>query len=810
MGDAIVPTLNDLNRGAQTDYALGTLAGWDAFDVARWHAIEALDEPFELEIVLLRAGERPPVDIDSLVDGEATFRIASENRWRPVHGIISEAELIDRTASLQLYRAVLVPHLMRAAHRRRCRTFVDKTIREIVSQVLENQAPTPAGGGRGLVAFSGQLEPPASLPSFASFVEPTASYRWAVADAARLDVPCRQVVQYNESDLCFVSRLLETEGISYFFEHGETESLLTLTDRPGHAPLFPHDEEHELVTHVGGTTRAQEVVRSFRPVRRIRPAAVTMRDYAWRRSVTELEATASCAEAAPDLEHFEYPAGDEDDPVLPGRKPAGVQLERYQAERSMCAGTSTVRTHAPGYRFRLIDRDGVRDERHLCVVRVESFAVQRSLDGTVLAGDPFGLTPRTGEGSFYENRFEALPAEMPYRPERKTAKPRIHGVQPARVTAEEISKENPPELNSDELSRVRVRFPWDQRANDGTPSSKWIRVSQQWAGSGFGALHVPRVGHEVLVAFERGDPDRPIIVGRLYNAQNTPPYVEPNTTYSTIRSDSVGEDGASADGFNEFRFEDAANKEQVFLHAQRNLDEVVRASHSTSVGGDQSNSVGGNQSNSVQGNRQHSVGGNEDVTVEGNRRTVFGGDEAHAVAGKRETLIGNLDSLAVGADQRTSITDNQLYLVGGNRDTSIGGNDALEVDGSHTATVAGAMSVSCASYSSVSKSVHSFKSITTSFEEAASFSVKAGAAKLTVGSGMIMLNNGAGAIIALAGASIHVMSGTLTSISGHHGLYSDGGATVRAAGTLALKGSPTNIDGGGAINAKAGVIKLND
>ena len=181
-----------------------------------------------------------------------------------------------------------------------------------------------------------------------------------------------------------------------------------------------------------------------------------------------------------------------------------------------------------------------------------------------------------------------------------------------------------------------MRFPWDQRDPDGTPSSKWVRVAQYWAGPGFGALYVPRVGHEVLVAFERGNPDRPVIVGRVYNEQNPPPYDATNITMSTLKSDSVGSDGKPADGFNEFRFEDKAKEEQVFLHAQRNLDEVVRANHSTGVGGNQDNAVGGDQSNTVNGSRTHDVSGTELVHVAGDRTTNFdanekppGGRESH-------------------------------------------------------------------------------------------------------------------------------------------------------------------------------------
>ena len=194
------------------------------------------------------------------------------------------------------------------------------------------------------------------------------------------------------------------------------------------------------------------------------------------------------------------------------------------------------------------------------------------------------------------------------------------------------------------------------------------------------------------MAFERGDPDRPIIVGRLYNEQNPPPYRKANSTISTVKSDSVGEDGASADGFNELRFEDAASKEQVFLHAQRNLDEVVIACHSTSVGGDQSNSVGQNQTNMVYANRTHTVNGNETATVHGDRAHVVGGVEAVAVHGDRRTMLQANETHDVASNRTTTVGATDA-LKAGVRVTQVLGTDALSVGATRTVTVAADHSV---------------------------------------------------------------------------------------------------------------------
>jgi type VI secretion system secreted protein VgrG len=794
-----MPELQTLNRGARADYVLGSPLGWDAFDVVRFTGREALDELFAYDIVLARDAAAPAIATEPLVDQGATLRIASAARWRSVHGEIAEAELLEQTSSLTLYRALLVPPVWRAGWRRRCRTFVDQSVKAVVSSVLENRAPG-GPGGRGLELLAAPPAPPAEEPSFAAFAAPQGYYRWALADAARLERPRAFLVQYNESDLDFVRRLLEQEGVGFFFEHGDDGAVMTLSDRPGHAPLFARDETHELVgAHVGGASRDQEVVRALRRAQRVRPAAVAMRDYRWRASLTRLEARAA-GPSASELEHFEFPARDEDDPE-PGKGPARFALERHEAERQLAEGVSTVRTHEPGYRFRLRDRSGLRDDGEYLVTRVETAAVQLLPESTLLEREPIGAARAAAPREpFFESRIGVLPAEIAHRPARKTDKKLIHGVQTARVTAEEVGEGT--ELNSDKLGRVRIRFPWDQRESDGTPTSKWVRVAQYWAGPGFGALYVPRVGHEVIVAFEHGDPERPIIVGRVYNEQNPPPYAEPNTTKSTIKSDSVGSDGSSADGFNELRFEDAAGKEQVFLHAQRDLDEVVRANHSTTVGGSQSNTVGGDQSNTVFGKRTHHVHGTELVRVGGDRTTDFQANELHQVAGNRVTGVGGNDVLGVNGYHSVTVGDSQEINVSADRSLAVGGSHTIRVGAVEALTVGGPRSVDVGGPHTHNAPLHSFNSAGDFVSNAAKhiftcseLVISAGGATLVMKGGLVSLDNGAGASVTLAGGLVAVTSGDIQ---------------LTASGTTAsVSAGPTNLTAAGNINAFAPLIKLN-
>ena len=806
------------NQGNEPDYVLGTSEGWDAFGVVRWHGIEELSQPYRYEIILQRPASSGAVDLDTLLDAAASFRIASQGTWRVIHGILAEAEQIDQTSTLILYRVVLVPPFWRARHRRRCRNFLGQSLVDIVSSVLENRSPAHPQGMGGLTPFTSAFAPD-QPPNFGSFSPPTGSYRWDVKDNGRCgDRTVRPyVVQYNESDFDFMARLLEDEGLSYYYEHGHDQVVLAITDTPGVSPMFDEDATFTLRrVHSIGSTHQHEIVRSFRDTRRLRSRAVIVRDWDYNRSAAPLEAK----EGDPTLDadvagHFEFPVGEEAVRAQPGQHAATIRKQRYDAERALREGSSTVRTMAPGYRFTLRDHDGTLPDAKLLATRVETFATELTPKGTVLDEDPFGFANAPGPLSAgFDSRFLALANGVPFRPPMRTPRPRIHGVQAAVVTAEEFADGDRPVINGDALGRVRVRFPWDQRPdlNDQTPTSTWLRVSQFWAGAGYGALYTPRVGHEVLVAYMQGDPDQPVIVGRVYNVQHTPPYdAQKEPTKSTVRSQSA-EGTTEVDGFNEIRLDDQANKEEIFLHAQRDFNEVVGLNHSTGVTANQSNGVGGNQSNSVTGHREHTVGAYEKVTVGGDRTTLFQANEHHTVSASRDTAIGANDELTVGGWWSVKVAAASTLKVGGNRDVAVAAASTLSVGGNRDVNVGGTYTVKTSvNYVSEAAGNHVFKSTNTYVTPAGDFQVdsttagfnqtsryyvhagdvielQAGSAKLTMSSGRIVLDNGAGAQVVLYGGMAGILSG---------------------AATVMNAGGPLLIDASGDIKANAPSIKLN-
>lgn len=653
--------------------------GWLTAEVVRVHALEEIGAPFRYDITLRRAHAQGSLSIDELVDTAASFAVRGSRRWRQVHGVIAEAEEIERRQHHDFYRVLLVPHWWRALYRRRCRSFVHKTLREIIESVLENRATDHPEGLAGLESFDAADAPLPPVPSTSSYQPGKGYFRWAMETEGRLDNRDLRahVVQYNESDFAFIGRLLEEEGISYLFEEAADGTVMTLTDHPGRMLLSSEVPGYRLVQRLeAGEQVGTEIVHVLRRRRRMRPLAVKMRDFDWNKSRTQLE-----HEAAPGGDghagatHYEFPARDENEGAAPCRAPAEHRRERFEAERAMCTGIGSLRSMVAGTRFAVRDDAGLRQDVELVAARVETYAVEIDHADGLLGGEEFGFEGYERDpnrGPYCEVHFDALPSDHRYRPEPDaTPRPRINGIQTAIVTAEEVSEDT--EIHCDEQGRVRVRFPWDQRPPDGTPSSKWVRVSHGWAGNAFGHVYTPRVGDEVLVAFLQGDPDRPVILGRVYNPQWPPPYdVREHKTRSTIKSHS----SPNAEGFNELQFEDLAGEEHIFLHAQKDLRERVLNDHSTHVGHDQSNHVEHDQSNQVDHNRTHGVIGTEDVTVGGDRTTYFKSNETHTTDLDRKTMINQNETLVVEQDRRVTVNGaiNKRHVPSGYEHIDVMGN----------------------------------------------------------------------------------------------------------------------------------------
>jgi len=789
-------------HGDKRDFVLGTSgAGWNPFEIVRFRATEALGKPFAFEITGVRARADGPLDLPALLNQSVTLRIASENRWRPVHGLIVGAEELERTSTLYLYRFAMAPPSYRMTQRVRYRTFVDQTLRQILVALLENRSVEHPNGYSGLSDAGRAPEAPSQKPAFESFAAALGQYRFAVSDSSRLDdAKLRSyVVQYGESDHDLFHRLLEEEGLTYVFEHADDAVVLAMTDRPGQASSFEGEESRLLRSDPrGANVTGRDTVRSLRSAERMIWGGTTTREWDPLRSQSPQRALAiddAPAEGestqSPDAALFMHDQFPSRDPEVgtPCVVPATLAVERRAAERSRRVGRSSVRSFEPGLKITLSDDTALYDDQVIVITQVTTYATQRTPEGTVLDEEPWGLNGRGHADPTYENEFHALPEEIVFRPELSTRRPRIHGVQTAVVSADEVAGD-PPEIHINELSQVRLRFPWDERIEPLRPSSCWTRVSQAWAGAGYGDIFVPRVGQEVLVSYLGGDPERPLVVGRVYNATNPSPYAKP--TISTLKSKS----SPDSDGYNELRFDDEAGNEEVYIQAEKNLNELVKANHSTSVGGNQSNSVGGNQSDSVDGNQTNTVKGDQSNTVNGKRdHTVDGSEKNRIGSGRGTTVIGNdqlmitetLDTVVKGSEEREVLTG---------RTTRINSKDHLLVEGVRSATVVGSDVVDVTTTRSVTvKGAHTMMSMAQNMLTAPQFVAEGGKARIEMESGKVFITDGAGASITLSGGNV-VITGSVVMV------HAKGPMNLLAGGSM-------NLTAGAPLLAIAPVIKLN-
>ena len=478
-----------------------SVAGPVDFDVRDFTVHEAVSEPYRVELEVTCPD--PGVDLDALVGATACFELQRvfamvRRRWR---GIVTRIEQVDVDEVLSTYRLVIAPRLWLLTQRRQYRVFQQKSDPDVVCEIL-------AG--------------------------------WGIEPDCRYDRPLylgrKYRVQYAETDYVFVSRLLEDSGITFFFEDPEDEdqeSKLVLCDAPHQAaarkPSLPFEPqpagelEHEFVNHIEVT-------------RRLRPGRYTQRDVDWRQR-PEVPLVASDSVAGPEARlerfHLDYgaflyaarPTGDT--PVADDRGAARVNLDvgRRQVSRRLAAKRADARRCT----FRTNAHD-VAPGRIVTISHHPRSDLAESVGWLVVAGRLAGNA--LGE---WTHEAEAVPSAVPYHPPLTTSKPTTKGLESATVVG-------PPgdEIHCDELARVRVQFHWDREGRRDGGSSCWIPVNQPWGGSGFGAVNLPRVGQEVLVDFLGEDPDRPVIVGRVYTVTNPVPYALPqHKTVSGIRSETA-------------------------------------------------------------------------------------------------------------------------------------------------------------------------------------------------------------------------------------------------------------------------------
>ncbi|MFK7989953.1 MAG: type VI secretion system Vgr family protein [Sandaracinaceae bacterium] len=622
------------------------------------HIVEALNEPYRASYAV--AHPDTDADVSAFLGEDVVLRIqreksATERRMCGVVREVREGEQHNERAPVALLE--VVPAFWFLSQRRNTRIFQDTSAPDIVAEVLKE----------GLEPYGRVAE-------------------------MRLEgtYPKREYcVQYQETDLAFVHRLLEEAGISYTFEHDGDVELMVLRDRNASFADLASGRVAEYQPHNSEILDHEPIVR-FHRVHRARSSAVVNRDWNWTAG-GNFRVEADAPGDGPDgreRERYEHGAGrslsihDYDQ----GVRRYQASNEASQAETRQLAhawdgvigkATTRVLAMAPGAVFEMAGHPALGLDGDYVVTRVTHF--MQDVGG---GADP------------YSNEIECIPLDVEYRPDRRTPKPSIASIQTALVTGPDGE-----EIHVDEHGRIRIQFYWDREGTHDENSSCWVRVQQPWAGEGWGFWWVPRMGMEVVVHFVDGDPDRPLVSSSVYNGANGTPYALPDEkTKSTIRSDSsLGHAGFSGQGANEFRFEDKAGEEEIFTHAEKDYNEVVENDHSTLVHHDQTNTVDRNQTQLVKVNQTENVDVNQVMTIDNDRtvhvlsnfeETVDGTETRHTVKDVQETFDAN-ETRTIGASLQESICGDETRDIGGNQTETIAGNHTVDITGASTDTVTG-------------------------------------------------------------------------------------------------------------------------
>lgn len=573
------------------------------FKVFSLQGTEALSRLFDYRLTLV--SEDGEVDFDEVVGRPAVITILGdeESVARYLHAIVVHIEQVAHGRRLTTYSLRLAPQAWLLTRRTDCRIFQAMTTPDIIKDVLTK-------GG---------------IPADRIEMNVKASYS-----------PREYCVQYRESDFDFVARLMEEDGIFYFFKHsGEGHAMVVADHSTIHKTI---DGATTLPYHPSSTgVKREDSVFPFRFRQGVRSGAVVLDDFDFRKPALDLTATEKYSVDAK-LEIYDYPGRFES--AADGKRLSKVLLEGLQVQRKFGEGESDCLRFMAGLQFTLDDHPRAALNQEYLLTHLEMWAKQ-----------PQVLEEGAGlELASYGNRFTCIPASVPFRAPRQTAKPVVQGVQTAIVVG-------PPgeEIYPDEFGRVKVQFHWDRIGANNEKSSCWIRVSQLWAGSSWGSMFVPRIGNEVIVDFVDGDPDRPIITGRVYHGTNKPPYKLPDErTKSTIKSNSSKGGG----GFNELRFEDKKGNEQVFVHAEKDLDLRVK--------NDRREYIGNDRHLFVKRDKIQKVERDEHSLVERDQITEITRDMSLKVDGKQMIEVKGTHSMTVTGDAHYAAKGNFSQETGSN------------------------------------------------------------------------------------------------------------------------------------------------
>ncbi|MDS1311568.1 type VI secretion system Vgr family protein [Marinobacter xiaoshiensis] len=587
----------------------------DLFSVVGFTLTERLSELFHGRLEL--ASIDPDIDASEVLEQQVDLVVWQDGvPHRRFTGVVNEFARGDSGHRHTRYEIAIEPPLWRLGLMHNSRIFQTQTTDTIVRTLLEE---------RGVVD--------------------------SVFDLKRAPQEREYCVQHRESDLAFIGRLAAEEGWHYRYQHGSVDGSeqpgLIIADHHGDAPKL---DAAEYNGKAGGSTQQPAVFR-FRYEERVRAASVATKDYTFKNPAYALmhEHSATSANQRQDYQHFDYPGRFKAD--ASGQPFTEARLDALRNDASTAQGESNRPDFTCGAKTELTEHDNSKLNRDWLLTAVTHTGKQ-----------PQAMEEEGGSGpTTYHNTFSAVPADKTWRPT-VSHRPLMDGPQIALVTGPEGE-----EIHCDEFGRVKVRFPWDRYSKNDEHSSAWLRVSQGWAGGQYGFMALPRIGNEVIVSFLDGDPDQPIITGRTYHATNTPPYPLPeHKTRTTLKTQTH-----KGEGSNELRFEDEADKEQVYIHAQKDLDLLTENNR---------NEVIKNDSHlTVENDRFSHVKSNDHLTVDGEKRQTIGADCSQTIGGTLHQKSGSATLCEAGSEVHHK-AGAKVVLDAGAEITISGGGSFIKLD----------------------------------------------------------------------------------------------------------------------------------
>lgn len=771
--------------------------GDNALIMRTFEGTEGLSEPFFFNAYV--ASTNTAVAFESLMSQPVTVTIDMQGQERFFNGIVGEMiqqqTPSEAEESATYYRLILYPKFWLLRHKSNCAIYQNQSVMEIVSELL----------GQYQVMFENQT-------------------------SERGQSPREYCVQYNETYFDFISRLLEEEGIYYYFKHDAGSHTMILADSPaGHQPcpgidvatLF-HDKSDEPFLNV--VTRC-EILQN------VISNSFTQSDYNFTTASNKITGQAKGAVGAGENALYYFP-GDtdhEDKPnsgVVQGYSEVRVEAEGTFEKRII--GGSTIPAFCAGFKFTLDSHPRQSANIGYVLYQVHHhYNIEKNVEGT---------RPK------YKNTFRAIPDMTTYRPEKKTPIPKIDP-QTALVVGPAGE-----EIYTDEYGRIKVQFVWDQVGQNNENSSCWLRVRQSWSGNNWGFLFIPRIGMEVIVEFFEGRAHRPFVTGTLYNSNNMPPYLPDRPSKSTIKSNST----KGGDGYNELRFEDFKGEEQIYLHAQKDWDTLVIETRTTRIQkgtdwkwieeGDRDVTIMGNPGavakTTPAGEEQAAGVGNDNLTIirgcrnmtlkgegagKGSYNTniykgdrylkILKGDELeYHVDGRhyKELDQGDYEQMMLMGDKKLTIQEGNNYITlnSGNRETYINGNDTTTIEQDSTLMVVGNLTILVQGNISIQceQNIDIFAAENITIEAGQSISMTAGTSfalstgtSSSITAGTSISETASTGISMQAGADVNVAAGAAITANAGADITMDAGAAIEASA-----GADVAIEAGGACEVSAG------